>query len=98
MQWEYLTDIVWANVNDEGTREFIAERWPDYQPKEHDVAAAMPRLNMWGRAGWELVHMQPVEGVGKRGDINFGSTMVKPSAAYFCVFKRPLLDSDVRTE
>jgi hypothetical protein len=44
-----------------------------------------------GAEGWELVHMEPVGGVGKKGDVSFirgYGSMTVWSNAYFCVFKR----------
>ena len=51
----------------------------------------MPRLDAYGKDGWELVHMQPVV-VGKNADvlaIDSGRGMASWTSSYFCVFKRP---------
>ena len=51
----------------------------------------IPELDQLGGEGWELVHMEPVGGVGKKGDVSFTrgyGSMTVWSSAYFCVFKR----------
>ena len=50
----------------------------------------IPELNDLGSRGWEMVHMQPIGGVGKNRDVGFvaGEAIPKWSSTYFCVFKR----------
>ena len=47
----------------------------------------IPELNTLGEQGWELVHMQPLERVGKTGDVRMGDGG-NWTNVYFCVFKR----------
>jgi hypothetical protein len=50
----------------------------------------IPELNSLGDQGWEMVHMEPIGAVGKKGDVGFiaGDAMARWSNSYFCVFKR----------
>lgn len=50
----------------------------------------IPELNSLGDQGWEMVHMEPIGTVGKKGDVGFiaGDAMARWSNSYFCVFKR----------
>jgi len=89
-KWEYLTQFVWANIENKEAREYIEQSWPDYQPARYSPETMIPRLNALGEKGWELVHMQPVGAVGKNRDVGFiaGEGLPRWSNAYFCVFKR----------
>jgi hypothetical protein len=93
-RWEYLTEIIHADVNSAGSDEYFDKNWPPGQvPPKHTPASMIPTLDERGRDGWELVHMQPVPMVGKEDDIGFPPAGLLPqvqwSNAYFCVFKRP---------
>ncbi len=87
-KWEYLTRFVEANAKKKEIKEYLKERWPDEmkKPRKYTPEAMIPELNKMGEEGWELVHMEPVVGVGGKGDVRMaGNTW---SNVYFCVFKR----------
>ena len=88
-RWEYLTEILNAAIENEGFPETL--RYPELRmenPPRNAVQSTIPRLNYLGDSGWELVHMEPVPGVGKNGDIHFPGAAYVYSNSYFCVFKR----------
>lgn len=87
-QWEYLPTFIEANAKSKEMREFLKTRFPDTKkPPRYMVEAMLPELNELGAQGWELVHMEPVAGVGGKGDVLF-ETSHRWSNVYFCVFKR----------
>lgn len=97
-QWEYLTIFVYADVECPAAVEFFDDmvtRVPKFSP-----ITLVPELNLLGEAGWELVHMQPVQRVGRDEDVGFmgGSTTFTWSNAYFCVFKRGRTQGVTREE
>jgi len=66
-------------------------KWPDWQRPQYGPESMIPEVDEPGAEGWELVHMEPVGGVGKKGDVSFArgcGSMTVWSNAYFCVFKR----------
>ena len=83
-KWEYHTTFLYADS--EHRREFLEGRWPEWRPPRYAAESMIPDLDQLGAEGWELVHMEPVCGVGKNGDVKF--TLGACSNAYFCVFKR----------
>lgn len=87
-QWEYLPTFIKADARDKSMQEFLKAQIPNLEkPPKYMAEAMMPELNRLGEQGWELVHMEPVAGVGKKGDVLFeGGT--EWSNTYFCVFKR----------
>jgi len=89
-KWEYLTQFVWASIENLGAREYFERTWPDRQPAQYSPETVIPELNYYGDQGWELVHMQPVGAAGKNRDVGFvaGQGMPIWSNVYFCVFKR----------
>lgn len=87
-QWEYLPIFVEANARDKEIKSFLQERIPDLKkPPRYMSESMIPKLNELGAQGWELVHMEPVAGVGKKGDVLFDGGL-QWSNVYFCVFKR----------
>jgi len=88
-KWEYLTEFVFADIENEGVKAFLQERSPNWKNLPKYVPQTMiPHLNTLGERGWELVHMEPVAGVGKNNDVWFTGTNSSWSNVYFCVFKR----------
>lgn len=88
-RWEYLTEFVRANIETKGIKEFLRQRWPDWKnPPKFTPETMIPRLDARGEQGWELVHMEPVAGVGNNGDVHFTGAAYQWSHVYFCVFKR----------
>jgi hypothetical protein len=88
-KWEYHTTFLYADA--EKQRHFLEGKWPEQQVPKYAPEAMIPELNELGEQGWELVHMEPVGGVGKHSDVSFTrgyGTMTVWSNAYFCVFKR----------
>lgn len=86
-KWEYWPTYLEARANKTEIKEFLKAKVPDLQkPAKFMVESVMPQLNEMGAQGWELVHMEPVPALGKRGDVLLGSR--EWSNVYFCVFKR----------
>jgi hypothetical protein len=89
-QWEYTTAIWTANIENEGVREFVRARWPDWKVPEYAPQTLMPLLNSWGELGWELVTIQPVH-AGSNLDIGTPSGAgggTDWTNSYFVAFKR----------
>ena len=89
-KWEYLTRFLFASADNDGSMEHYLRNWPGEKPKKYAPETMIPELNELGSRGWELVHMQPIGGVGKNRDVGFvaGEAIPKWSNSYFCVFKR----------
>ena len=94
-QWEYLTCFLQAEVSSKETKEFIEERFKK-RARRYSPESLIPELNQLGAAGWELIHMEPVQRVGKQDDVLTGGSYVW-SSSYFCVFKRRLPGAAVPT-
>lgn len=86
-QWEYMPTYIEANADKKDIRNFLREKTGVKRPPRYMVEAVMPELNKFGEQGWELVHMEPVQKVRKKGDVLFASGY-RWSNVYFCVFKR----------
>jgi hypothetical protein len=90
-QWEYTSVFVHAHIDNDGAREYIKERWPQWKGiQKYSPETIIPELDNFGREGWELVNMEPVI-VGGNHDIAFLSGVGAPaqwSNIYFCAFKR----------
>jgi len=88
-EWEYLPTFIKANVKSKDTKAFLKEQLPDVKkPPRYVAESMMPELDELGSQGWELVHMEPVADVGKKGDVLFDGGGRQWSNTYFCVFKR----------
>lgn len=87
-QWEYFTTYVEANVKDRKTRKELQKRFGKRKIPRYMVESLLPQLNQYGTEGWELIHMEPVPGVGKKGNVLFLGSSRRWSNTYFCVFKR----------
>ncbi|MBZ0282002.1 MAG: hypothetical protein K8L97_14785 [Anaerolineae bacterium] len=88
-KWEYLTKFVTADAKSQGAKEFLKQYRPNWKnPPPYTPEAMMPELDTLGDQGWELVHMEPVARVGKKGDVFFQGAGSEWSNTYFCVFKR----------
>ncbi len=88
-QWEYLPIHVEAEAKSKEIKEYLKNQMPDKKRFPRYLSQAMmPELNKLGAEGWELVHMEPVADVGKKGDNYFTGTGSRWSNVYFCVFKR----------
>lgn len=91
-EWEYFTEFMYANIENAGAEEFLQRTFPNWKnPPVYTPQTMIPHLNGMGKQGWELVHMEPVQIVGKKGDVGFGmggSGTTHWSNVYFCVFKR----------
>lgn len=83
-KWEYMTRFFEASANDDDTKAFIESRFQK-KPKKHSPEALIPQLNALGEQGWEVIHMEPVPGVGRKEDVGFDRSW---SSTYFCVLKR----------
>jgi len=89
-QWEYWTGFLWANIETKGVIEYVKNRWPNWFPAKYAPQTMIPELDGLGEKGWELVHMEPVPGVGNNYEVRFQSETSGYvwSNTYFCVFKR----------
>lgn len=87
-QWEYLPTYLEANASKKEVKQFLKNRLDVKRPSRYMPEAMMPQLNELGAQGWELVHMEPVARVGKKGDVLFANIGRHWSNVYFCVFKR----------
>lgn len=90
LQWEYLT--VFVEAESAPVMDYLLElkTWKNEVPR-NTPESLMPRLDAYGRDGWELVHMQPVY-TGKNADVlavDSGRGSAGWTSTYFCVFKRP---------
>ena len=86
-QWEYWPTYLEARATKKDIKQYLREKLPGIsRTPKFMVEAVMPQLNAMGEQGWELVHMEPVPALGKKGDVLFGSR--EWSNVYFCVLKR----------
>ena len=91
--WEYMTQFISANIDHDSARKYLTETWPEWKnPPKFTPETMVPILNNWGKAGWELIHLEPVPEVGNNGDIKFPGDLGIWSHVYFCVFKRRLYE------
>ncbi|MBI1282103.1 MAG: hypothetical protein GC179_28510 [Anaerolineaceae bacterium] len=87
-RWEYLTRFIKADVKSQGVLDFFKSYRPNWKnPPQFTPEAMMPELDDLGNQGWELVHMEPVARVGRKGDVLFTGGG-EWSNTYFCVLKR----------
>lgn len=97
-QWEYWTEFFWANIENEGVREYVKKKWSHFDMPKFAPQTMIPELNAYGKEGWELIHMEPVRAVGNNEDILYqsgGDVSRKDwSNVYFCVFKRKITTSE----
>ena len=92
-KWEYLTTFLQANAESEAYQRAVKLGQVPKNVSKYAVQATIPALNALGADGWELVHMEPIQAVGKSGDVGFGTTSISGfnwSNTYFCVFKRKI--------
>ncbi len=89
-QWEYLTVFIKAEAQAE--MDYLEQNWTWKNGVPRNTPEAfMPRLDAYGRDGWELMHIQPVI-VGSNADVlvtDSGTGRAGWTSTYFCVFKRP---------
>ena len=88
-KWEYQTRFYYANANDPEIKDYLSNLYPGWNPAKYSPEAMEKSFNEKGEEGWELIHIQPVAGVGSNADIWWqGGATPKYSNAYFCIFKR----------
>ena len=85
-KWEYLTRFFEAKATKKEIKDFIKAEFDVKRPKRFAPEAMIPELNKLGEGGWEMIHMEPVAGVGGKQDVLFDNG--RWSNYYFCVFKR----------
>lgn len=92
-RWEYLTRVFVLNKEDEVVIDYVMREYPDRDWKElpkFDILALEAWLNKCGEEGWELMSLEPVDSLGKNGDLGFVYTEINTwRSKYLCVFKRP---------
>ncbi|GAB4518684.1 MAG: hypothetical protein OHK0046_26640 [Anaerolineae bacterium] len=86
-QWEYMPTYLQAEAKGKDIKEFLRQKFDLKRPPRYMVEALMPELNRLGAEGWELVHMEPVAKLNRKGTVLFG-VGYRWSNVYFCVFKR----------
>ncbi|HEY7124695.1 MAG TPA: hypothetical protein VH540_12140 [Ktedonobacterales bacterium] len=85
--WEHL--VIYLTADAEQEMQFLQHKWPGTQFPKYAAQALMPKLDMLGAQGWELVSCEPVI-VGMNGDIQIGNASMNHwTALYLCIFKRP---------
>lgn len=88
-QWEYMPTYLKAEATTKEIKTFLKDQNPDQRRfPRYTAQALIPELNELGTQGWELVHMEPVPGLGNKGDVKFNGSGNEWSNVYFCVFKR----------
>ena len=87
-KWEYLTTFLRADAAAVRSSEYAKKGLLDPPAARYAPETLIPALDDLGESGWELVHMEPVAGVGKNADVYFTGAAYQWSNAYFCVFKR----------
>ncbi len=70
-RWEYLIRFLYANASNRGAEEYFRQHWPGSEPSKYAPETMIPELNSLGDQGWEMVHMEPIGAVGKKGDVGF---------------------------
>ena len=96
-QWEYMPTYLEAKVDGKEIREFLKEQTGVKRPPRFMIESLMPQLDKLGSEGWELVHMEPVPRVGKKGNVLLGASY-RWSNIYFCVFKRQKASAEPQVE
>ncbi len=93
-KWEYITTFMWANIDNNNVKEYLARAYPNWaKPPKFTPETMIPELNEWGKEGWEVIHMEPVI-AGSNHDVGFahggdvGHT--EWTNVYFVVMKRKL--------
>jgi hypothetical protein len=57
-QCEHMSALVSANIENEGAKVYIENRWPTWtEVRKFSPATMIPFLDSYGNEGWELVHM-----------------------------------------
>ena len=88
-KWEYTSTILFANVDNEGAKEYIKNRWPKWTTvRQFSPETIIPELDKFGNEGWELMHMEPVAIQDENMSIAFSGTQRIVSSAQFCVVNR----------
>ena len=91
-RWEYHTEVWTADAKDNDARSYLQRRWPDWEPPKYAVRSLIPKLNSFGKDGWELISLLPVE-EGKNGDValcNSNSNGKNWAHQYLVVLRRHL--------
>ena len=85
-EWEHHVAILEANGPAQS--QFLQARWPQSPIAEYDPRSLIPRLDYYGKQGWELVSAQPVV-LGANQDVTYVSELSgKWTHTYLCFFKR----------
>lgn len=92
IRWEYATVILYAHIDEEGVKGYLQQTQREWKNLPiHHISTLEPQLNKWGEKGWELVHIEPINAVGKKGDLGFVYVEGKNwRKHFFCLFKRPI--------
>lgn len=97
-QWEYLTTYLEASIKGREQRKELQKRFGKRKLPRYMVESLLPELNKFGEEGWELIHMEPVPGVGRKGNVLFLGASRRWSNTYFCVLKRRKANLRVKAE
>jgi|CXWK01.1.fsa_nt_gi hypothetical protein len=93
-KWEYITAILHAENDKQGVHRRIAELWPGWKPPKYAPECLIPKLNEYGREGWELISIENVS-LGSNWDIahpHGGPGNWAWSNAYLVALKRRIAD------
>ncbi len=87
--YEYITKVFRANAETPEAVSYLKKTYPDWKtPPKFSPEAMEWILNTWGDSTWELVHLQPVDGEGRNGDIYYHGNTGSWTNAFFGAFKR----------
>jgi hypothetical protein len=87
-EWEYTSIVIEANLHKPGARKYIKQRWPDIEKVlKSSWRTLNPTLDELGKAGWELIHIEPLS-FGSQRDIWPLGHGLSTVHSYRCVFKR----------
>ncbi len=85
-RWEYHIEYISARA--ERDQEFLKRFYPPGSAPKYAVQSILPRLNLLGEKGWELVQVVPVV-VGTDGNVMISDGESRQWAnVYMCAFKR----------
>lgn len=84
--WEYFTTTL--ATNDDRMPVPISDDIPNVEHPKYSTFKLIPQLNHFGRKGWELVSIEPVQ-QGKNGDVRYCDAASSLwTYTYFVSFKR----------
>ncbi len=84
--WEYFATTL--ATNDPGLAVPISDDIPNVEHPRFSTYKLIPQLNYFGRKGWELISLEPVQ-EGKNGDVRYCDAASGAwTYTYLAAFKR----------